>query len=206
MTTPAASHDLRPCDRALLTAASRGDIDAMRKALREGADVNAANDCGLTALHYVIDGEKTIYIGWLLEQGARPDVQSLTEGTTPLISACSKGYCEAAQCLIGGGAGLEVRDHRGQTPLLAALREGEMACALLLVALGADAAAMDRAGISARDMLQQSGSHDDVEAFERAVARRDMQRRENLRRDTVEEALTLGGRASGRAATFTYKR
>ena len=40
-----------PDDRALLDAAKRGDVAAVRAALKEGADPNAALGDGLTALH-----------------------------------------------------------------------------------------------------------------------------------------------------------
>jgi len=40
-----------PNDRALLDAAKRGDVVAVKQALKSGADVNAAQGDGLTALH-----------------------------------------------------------------------------------------------------------------------------------------------------------
>src|SRR5439155_7079125 len=40
-----------PNDRALLDAAKRGDLAAVKQALKSGADVNAAQGDGLTALH-----------------------------------------------------------------------------------------------------------------------------------------------------------
>jgi hypothetical protein len=56
----------------LLAAAQRGDADAVRRCLRDGADVNAADlrpvlGCGYTSLHYAADGDSPEFVRLLLE-------------------------------------------------------------------------------------------------------------------------------------------
>ena len=65
-----------PDDRALLDATKRGDVAAVKAALKEGADVNAALGDGLTALHLAAQ-EGNLEITKVL-LGARANVEAKT--------------------------------------------------------------------------------------------------------------------------------
>ena len=89
-------------DRALLKAAERGNIKAVKQQLAAGADVNAKYNGGWTALHGAagVGGHKEI-AELLIQNGA--DVNAKGDfGKTPLDYA--KGYKETADLLRKHGA------------------------------------------------------------------------------------------------------
>ena len=92
---------LQPGGHDLRCASFRGDAQYVLKMLREGADVNSANETnGETALHKAVIGNKINVMHVLLQHGADPDAATIG-GFTPLH------YCkgrEAARVLVAGGA------------------------------------------------------------------------------------------------------
>ena len=50
-------------------------IEAARLCLEAGADVNAVNDAGQTALHFAVTPGARRFIRFLIEHGARPDIK-----------------------------------------------------------------------------------------------------------------------------------
>lgn len=66
----------------LCLAAQRNDLDAMMELLKYGADINATNHQGLTALHVAIMQERPETVNFLLQNGADIDKPD-TEGQTP---------------------------------------------------------------------------------------------------------------------------
>ena len=83
--------------------------------LRHGADVNATDYMGSTALLYLTAGNaETHWVERFINAGA--DVRIANEyGETPLHYAASRGDCDAVRLLIRAGATLDAR--HGQTPL-----------------------------------------------------------------------------------------
>ena len=71
-------------------------LQALRIALDTGADVNAANDAGRTALHGAAAIRSTELIELLAEHGARVDMED-NEGRTPLDLATEGGGYEKAE-------------------------------------------------------------------------------------------------------------
>ena len=65
-------------------------LEAARLCLEAGADVNAANDAGQTALHFAVTGRDDGFIRFLVEHGARPDIKD-RQGRTPLDVALGVG-------------------------------------------------------------------------------------------------------------------
>jgi ankyrin repeat protein len=92
---------LQPGGHELRCAAFRGDAQYVLRMLREGADVNSANETnGETALHKAVMGNKVNVMNVLLQEGADPDAATIG-GFTPLH------YCvgrDAAQVLLASGA------------------------------------------------------------------------------------------------------
>jgi dTDP-4-amino-4,6-dideoxygalactose transaminase len=64
-----------PANTALLAAARNGDTAAVSSLLDSGADVNADNGHGLTALYYAADKANVPLVRLLLERGANPDAK-----------------------------------------------------------------------------------------------------------------------------------
>lgn len=114
---------MSPAVRELLTAARRGDVPAMRKALAGGAgvDVPDAED-GRTALMRAAAFGREEASSALLAVGADPrrtDVQ----GTTALHLAAGNGHVDVVRLLLRAGAAVDpVGGPWKETPLCAALR------------------------------------------------------------------------------------
>jgi TonB family protein len=107
--------------RDLRDAARAGAAPSVRELLaRPGADVDAADETGSTALMGAVEGGHDDVVGALLEAGARPDLQD-QGGETALHLAARLGRTAAARLLLRAGADLGLRDSDGRTPLYRAI-------------------------------------------------------------------------------------
>ena len=107
---------LSEADRALIVAAEKGNIEAVKQHLDAGADVNAKNEYGYTPLHWAaIDGHKEI-VELLIAEGA--DVDAMNDvAVTPLHDAAYSGHKEIVELLITNGADVNAKNNIGGTPL-----------------------------------------------------------------------------------------
>jgi len=117
-------------------AVGTGNIEAVKKHLAAGTDVNA-NDGGWTPLWYAADeGHKEI-VELLIAKGA--DVNAKNKGdVTPLYGAARSGRKEIAELLIAKGADVNARDDVGRIPLHSATGGDHKEIVELLIAKGAD--------------------------------------------------------------------
>jgi len=111
---------LTEADEALLFAADRGDIGKIQSLILSGADVNAAAQNGLSALHLAaVKGHKPV-IEFLLAKGADMNAND-KDGMTPLHLAVLRGpfqgHKDLAQLLIDKGADVNAENQAGLTPL-----------------------------------------------------------------------------------------
>lgn len=104
----------------LFQAARAGDIEAVRRYLREGADVNAKNDRGLTALHCAAiacnkadTGPGTAVIRLLLEAGASPNAVSADGRSVLYLTAEMSWTTEPVEVLVAAGASPDVTSPHG---------------------------------------------------------------------------------------------
>src|SRR5438874_1402084 len=105
-------------DPLLMTAAGAGSVDAMRVLLDKGADVNATNAFGATALIWsATDIAKTRL---LLERGANVNAAAKTGRTALFVAAMSDPSADIVRLLIAKGADLKAKDAFGNTMLGAA--------------------------------------------------------------------------------------
>lgn len=88
----------------LRRAASSGDAAKVRQLLAAGADVNAANPYGGTALAFACDKGRTEVVKVLLEHGANVEIQDRFYKAKPLSWAVIKGHTEIARLLLEHGA------------------------------------------------------------------------------------------------------
>ena len=103
-------------DKALLYAASKGHIEAVKHHLEAGADVNAKHDNGVTPLHGAVMFGHNEIVELLIAEGA--DVNAKAEGgSTPLHLSALQGHNEVAELLIAKGADVNAKDEGGETPL-----------------------------------------------------------------------------------------
>ena len=107
-------------DSTFLGEASDGNLSYCKELFSEGADINAENQHGDTALHLLAHKRHDKYLAmarWLLENGA--DIKAKNNGgATPLIECAKSGDAiEMATLFISKGASLRVRDKSGETAL-----------------------------------------------------------------------------------------
>jgi hypothetical protein len=87
---------------------------------------------GETALHILVRGRDSAWLGYMLSRGARPDTGD-REGNTPLILAAQLGWAEGADILLGHRANPNLGNSRGETPLIFAVQRRDMPMVHLLL-------------------------------------------------------------------------
>lgn len=84
----------------LREAASAGDVAKVKEILDRGADVNAANSYGGTALAFASRRGHVEVVRLLLERGADPHRKNPFNGSTPILAALRQGHPETARLLL----------------------------------------------------------------------------------------------------------
>ncbi|MEO8546874.1 MAG: ankyrin repeat domain-containing protein [Sphingomicrobium sp.] len=145
-----------------------GDGEAFVKAVRErdgdkalellrarSTVLNARDTKGETGLIVAIAQRDDTWAGYLLKEGADPNLPA-RNGDTPLIVAARVGFLEAAQWLIGLGAKVDTDNRMGETPLIIAVQQRQVPIVKLLLEFGANPDKADSAaGYSARDYAKR---------------------------------------------------
>ena len=120
----------------LLDAAKGGDSRAARTLLARGADANAVEADGSTALHWAVENDDPELTRALLAAGARVGVAN-RHGIAPLHLAATNGDAGIVQQLIAAGADVNGATPGGETPLMMAARTGNPETLEALIARGA---------------------------------------------------------------------
>lgn len=105
---------------------------------------------GETGLHIVTKRRDTLWVRFLLQRGADPNIRD-SRGVYPLQIAASLGFVEGLEELIKRGAQIDVTDRAGETPLIASVHRRDIPIIRRLLAEGADPDHTDNSGRSARD-------------------------------------------------------
>jgi uncharacterized protein len=109
--------------------------------LHAGANVNAANDLGVTPLALASSG---VMAEKLLAAGAKPNLAGAS-GESPLMAAARAGRVDVARALLEHGADANARENvRGQTALMWAVSQRHPDVVRLLLEHGADVHARTR--------------------------------------------------------------
>lgn len=120
----------------LMRAALYADADMLRLLIDRGADVNAANRAGVTALMWAAGDPKKVAV--LTEHGAKVDVRTPIGRTPLLIAAAYAGNAESVRLLLDKGAKIGDQDVTHETALTSAAKRGDAQMAEVLIAAGAD--------------------------------------------------------------------
>jgi ankyrin repeat protein len=119
-------------------AAQQGDVERVKALLVDGADVNASQGDGMSALHWAAVGGHTDMVGVLLYAGANTEAVTRLGAYTPLHLAGRYGHGSVVAALVEGGASPNAIASTGVTPLHFAAGAGTADGVASLVAAGAD--------------------------------------------------------------------
>ena len=172
-----------PPEAPLADGAKRGDWAAVRTLVEAGAEVNARQGDGSTALHWASYRDNREIAALLVRAGA--EVNATNDlGATPLWAACENGSSAMVTLLLEAGADPNRALPFGETPLMTAARAGNADAVGQLLSAGADV-----------DAATEAGTHGAQTALMWAVAQ--------AHPAVVEVLLAHGADVHARSTTFT---
>ncbi|HEY6457363.1 MAG TPA: ankyrin repeat domain-containing protein [Steroidobacteraceae bacterium] len=118
-------------------AASKGNKAEIERLLKRGADVNAQQADGATALQWAAYRGDAKLAELLLKAGAKPGLAN-HDGATPLWLAAARGDAAVIQALLKGGADANEQLPFGRRPLMLAARTGNVDAVHALLEHGAE--------------------------------------------------------------------
>lgn len=160
----------RAADAPVADAAMRSDVEGVRTLVRGGADVNASQGDGMTALHWAaLNGDlKTLDV--VLHAGAATAPLTRVGAYTPLHLASSRGHAAAVARLLDAGSKPGPFTATGVQPLHLAAQAGDAATISALLDRGADINSRDRT--HGRTPLVFAAAQGRLEAVKLLLARR----------------------------------
>ncbi len=204
-------------DSPVADAAMRGDVAAVRELLAGGADVNAAQGDGMTALHWAAEYGDAELARMLLHAGAAVAPATRIGSYAPLHIAARNGHTSMAVLLLEAGSdATAAAPGTGATPLHLAAAAGAAELVVALIERGADidareagwgqtplmfAASMNRVD-AIRALLDAGADPDITSRVEDLVALSALDRLANRRRSDAIKALTADGARSPTAGEF----
>jgi ankyrin repeat protein len=144
-------------------AAQRGDVEAVRALLRDGADANAAQGDGMSALHWAAMNGRPDIVDILLYAGASPEATTRLGEYTALHLASRAGHTEVMERLLAGNADPGRQTTTGVTSLHYAAASGRADAVEVLVRHGAVVDA--RSGSGEQTALMWAAAYNRVESL-----------------------------------------
>jgi len=123
---------------ALVAAASRGDMAAVKSLMAQGADVNVAQGDGMTALHWAAERGDAALAASLIKAGARVDMKTRVGGYTALHVASRSASGAVVKALLAAGADARIHTATGATAMHLAAGAGSAEAIQALVAANGD--------------------------------------------------------------------
>ena len=147
-----------------LQAVDKKDIDKAEELLNKPGSVliNSRDlTSGRTALHIAADRRDVVWLNYLLNRGANPNIAD-RRGVSPLMRASQLGFFDGIQHLLAKGARVDEANSTGETPLILAVHRRDTAMMRALLAAGANPDRTDNSGRSARDYARLEGENSPV--------------------------------------------
>ena len=148
----------------IFDALRKGDILTVKALIEKSPQlVDARDSNGQTPLHYVATGGSADFINYLIDKGAKLELQD-AHHKTPLHLAAMNDRKDAVAVLLKRGAALETRDDYLRTALILCARErGLAATGRLLIEAGADVNAVDKFGSTALELAAWRGKREFID-------------------------------------------
>jgi ankyrin repeat protein len=143
----------------LMDAAVAGSVEAMSFLLDKGAEVDAQNPFGTTAL--MMSATQIDKVKLLLDRGAKPNLASKQGRTAVFVAAMSEPSAAIVKLLIARGADVHATDAFQNTTLTAAAYGNDLATLRLMLDAGID---VNAAGITGVTPLLGAAYHGNLAA------------------------------------------
>jgi ankyrin repeat protein len=128
-----------PAVSTVVDATRTGDAEALKTLLKQGADVNAPQADGMSALHWAAERGDAGMAEMLVYAGASPSAVTRLGQYTPLHLASRTGSAAVVKTLLKAGAAIDARTNPGgATPLHLAAEAGSVEAISALIDAGAD--------------------------------------------------------------------
>ena len=127
----------------LADAAEHGNRALIRTLLDRGADANATQADGMTALHWAVYNDDADTARLLVRSGANVNAAN-RYGVPPLSLACTNGNADLVKLLLEAGADANASLQGGETVLMTAARAGNLEAVKALLAHEANPNARER--------------------------------------------------------------
>lgn len=164
---------LAGCDKntPLMDKVVAGDRAAVSAMIAKGADVNARNNYGWTALSHAALIGNTELVKLLLAHGADVNAHDQS-GWTPLMRAAMKGHAAVVKVLLQHGATVNDKEkNEGWTALHWAAARGHDKVVTLLLSHGADYTLRTQDGLTPLMLAMRESNDKVVQALEHAGER-----------------------------------
>lgn len=148
--------------------AGQGDLEAVRKVIEKGGNVDSKDIAGQTALMYAAESGILEVVKYLVEKGA--DVNAVSGNTgrgTALIYAAAANKLEVVKYLLEKGADINsTTPYQHETALLWAVAMGHADVVKLLMEKGADQNIKNRDGETVLDVAKKLNREDIIQLLE----------------------------------------
>lgn len=144
-----------------------GYLEVIKFLIQSGADLNAKNNKGATALDYA-SWHYLDAVELLLQAGADPNSKD-NVGNTALFTAVYKGHADIVKLLLQAGADVNVENNLGVTPLISAANHGHRELVSLFLQAGADFNAVNNVGDTALSSASKKGHLDVVKLLKEHI-------------------------------------
>jgi Raf kinase inhibitor-like YbhB/YbcL family protein len=147
-----------------------GDVAQARTIIAGGADVNAKDQDGVTALMRAASAGRGDMVRLLIASGADVNAKT-TGGVTAAMMASLGGYVSALEPLLAAKADPNVKDNQGRTALMAAASSSGRQAVDALLKVGANVSMVDAGGSSALTYAAAEGNAGAVDALQKSGAK-----------------------------------
>lgn len=138
----------------LVGAAGRGDAAMCLLLLNAGAEINAADSAGRTALHTAVAEGHGDVVAVLLANGADAERARCPGGDVVMVAA-QRGHTDILRTLLEHGLNADVVADEGRSALMWAVMGHHEAAARVLMAFGADPTRRDASGATTEDIARR---------------------------------------------------
>ena len=168
-------------NKSFLAAVKNNDFETVKECLQDGADINATDENGHTAIFEAARYDLDNILTYLIAQGADIN-KTLTWGASALHAAVCNGHLDITKILIHHGIDVNaICDHLGRTALFEAVIVREIDILQTLINNGADINWRDRSGNTTLHIAACSGQFNIIKLLVNNGAKIDIENKRGIR-------------------------